>query len=77
MPAAELRFLPWTRSGLAAVLPNPDGGSPPAHPTVTVGLTVTNAGAGSVPLELYGPGDIVGVDPRLIVRTERARRSTS
>jgi hypothetical protein len=71
MPPAQLRFLPWTRSGLAAVLPNPDAGSPaPAHPTVKVGITVTSAGAGGVDLELYGPGDVVGVDPRLIVRTE-------
>ena len=42
MPPAQLRFLPWTRSGLAAVLPNPDAGTPaPAHPTVKVGITVT------------------------------------
>jgi hypothetical protein len=59
------------RSGLAAVLPNPDGaGSPAARPKVKVGITVTNAGSGGVDLELYGPGDVVGVDPRLIVRTE-------
>jgi len=70
VPAAQLRFLPWTRSGLAAVLANPDGGSLPAHPKVDVGITVTNAGGGGIPLELYGPGDVLGVDPRLIVRLE-------
>ena len=70
MPAAQLRFLAWSRSGLAAVLPDSDGASPPAHPTVDVGITVTNAGPGGIPLELYGPGDVVGIDPRLIVRTE-------
>ena len=44
MPPAQLRFLPWTRSGLAAVLPNPDGGTPaPAHPTVKVGITAAEA----------------------------------
>ena len=42
----------------------------PARATVSVGITVSGAGDAGATLKLLGPGDIVGVDPRLIVRME-------
>jgi hypothetical protein len=73
-------FLPWLRSGLANRITAPDGpGGPPVRASVRVQLELTGAALGGggtltrpIPrdVELYGPGDIVGIDPRSIVRTE-------
>ncbi|MGH7459794.1 MAG: hypothetical protein ACREMA_02040, partial [Longimicrobiales bacterium] len=64
------RFLPWTRRGLAAGITEPDAESASARAVVPVGITVTGAGDAGTQLKLYGPGDVAGVDPRLIVRME-------
>lgn len=66
---AEYRFLPWTRRGLAAQLPA-GGADLPARPAVTVGLTLTGGLEEEVDLTVYGPGDVLGVDTRLVVRTD-------
>jgi hypothetical protein len=73
-------FLPWLRSGLANRITAADGaGGPSLRANVRVELELTGAalGDGSTltrpvrrDVELYGPGDIVGIDPRAIVRTE-------
>jgi hypothetical protein len=73
-------FLPWLRSGLANRITAQDGpGGPPLRANVRVELELTGAALGDgatltrpVPrdVDLYGPGDIVGIDPRAIVRTE-------
>ncbi|MGP4090922.1 hypothetical protein [Streptomyces sp. KR55] len=70
---AQYRFLPWTRRGLAAEVggPDPADGSPlPERAAVSVGVTVTGAGLASMNLALYGPGDVLGIDTHLIVRTD-------
>jgi hypothetical protein len=74
------QFLPWARRGLARSHQNIDTGNNAlaTRPKVNVGLTLQakqdGAGAGvvsgNIDLTLYGPGDIIGIDPRLIVRTE-------
>lgn len=71
-PLPKYRFLPWTRRGLAAALQQPDPGTSglPARAPLPVAITVTGVPPAGVNLELYGPGDVIGVDPRLIVRTE-------
>ena len=67
----KYRFLPWTRRGLAAVIPDAGANaSLPARAKLAVAITVTNATVPPVNIELYGPGDVIGVDPRLIVRTD-------
>ena len=77
MGAAQYRFLPWARRGLSGVIPTADTGAPlPQHARVSAGLTVTNAGSHSVDLSLYGPGDIIGLDPRQIIRSEPRPNST-
>lgn len=71
MAASTYRFLPWARRGLADRITDADTGAPlPARAKVNVGITVSNIGETPYALQLYGPGDVVGVDPRMIVRTE-------
>ena len=74
------RFTPWTRRGLARSHSNPDGSDVvlAARPRVSVGLTlqakkdgaVVTAVSGTIDLTLYGPADVIGIDQRLIVRTD-------
>src|SRR2546421_5740432 len=70
----QYRFLPWTRRGLSAAIANEDLGTDlSARGRIKVGLTVTNVDPASIDLSLYGPGDVLGIDPRLIIRcTPRA-----
>jgi len=75
---AHYRFLPWTRRGLVAELAQADAGAAlPARPAVNVAITVTGAGLSSIDLHLYGPGDVIGIDPRLIVRLTPRANSTN
>jgi hypothetical protein len=69
-------FLPWLRQGIANAITAPPAG---ARASIQVDLQLTgNPVTGNTPLtapvtqavELYGPGDIIGVDSRVIVRTE-------
>lgn len=77
MGAAHYRFLPWARRGLSAVISNEDGGGAlPARGSVSAGLTISNAGSHGVNLAMYGPGDIIGLDPRQIIRSEPRPNST-
>lgn len=80
------RFMPWTRRGLARAHINPDaaGGALATRPRIQVGLTlqakqdgnVVTAVSGNVDLTLYGPADVIGIDQRLIVRTEPRPNAT-
>lgn len=76
---AVYRFLPWARRGLAAAIPGgqPDGAPTPAR--VTVDMEVVVAGAGSIPTAatLHGPGDVIGLDPSVIVRVLPRRNATN
>src|SRR5215831_17626056 len=75
MSKASYSFLPYLRQGLSNNLES--GGD--ARGTFTVKLEVHGKDAGgndkSDPVgdkavELYGPGDIIGIDPRSIVKTD-------
>ena len=65
------RFLPWSRRGLSAALPAAIDGAPlPARPKVTIDVVVGGgAGPVSTTAQLHGPGDVIGLDPTVIVRT--------
>ena len=64
---AQYRFLPWTRRGLVAEVQDADpGGALPGRAKISVGVTVTNALTKAVNLALYGPGDVLGIDARLL-----------
>jgi hypothetical protein len=71
---AAYHFLPWVRQGAATAIPQPDtlGAGLPGRAPVPVKLRVNDAAADevAVPLRLYGPGDVIGIDPREIVRVE-------
>ena len=80
------RFMPFARRGLARAHTNADaaGGGLAAQPRITVGLTLqakqdgnaVSAVSGNVPLRLYGPADIIGIDQRLVVRTDPKPNTT-
>ncbi|HYI55871.1 MAG TPA: hypothetical protein VEX57_18035 [Microlunatus sp.] len=69
------RFLPHVRRGLADRIPEADGlGSTiPSRARFPVTVTLESGQTAGVDLRLYGPGDVIGVDPRGIVRTEPPR----
>jgi hypothetical protein len=81
------RFMPWTRRGLARAHSNPDAkdAALKSRPRVTVGLTlqarqdgtITTAVSGNIDLTLYGPADVIGIDPRLVVRTDPRPNATN
>jgi hypothetical protein len=67
---ADYTYLPWLRQGLASEISHPDGTVLPAErASVDVRFAVNGAPAGRS-VELLGPGDIVGVNPRAISKIE-------
>lgn len=73
------RFLPWVRQGLAGRIADADtlGSTIPARARFPVRVDLTTGDASSVDLRLHGPGDIIGLDPRSIVRTEPPRHTAN
>ena len=69
------RFLPHVRRGLADRIPDADGLGTSIASRARFPVTVTLQGGrtAGVDLRLFGPGDVIGVDPRGIVRTEPPR----
>jgi len=73
-------FLPWLRQGVANTITSADGDpSVKMRASVHVALTLSGDPVGggaeltqtiAQDIALYGPGDIVGIDTRAIVRTE-------
>ena len=64
-------FLPWLRSGAGGAVRTPeDAEALPARTGFEVGVHLNEeaAAAASVRLEVAGPGDVVGIDPRHVVR---------
>jgi hypothetical protein len=68
---AGYTFLPWCRRGIVAEVGTTDTGQAlDQRAALRVGATITNAGTGGVDVTLLGPGDVTGLDPRLVVRTQ-------
>jgi hypothetical protein len=75
-PIASYAFLSWARQGLGIRTQDAPPGQ--VRATVPVGVTIRGTritGGDAIEtftknVALYGPGDVVGVDPRAIVRTE-------
>lgn len=69
------RFLPWSRRGLAASITNPDtaDGATPEVAAFTVGVRLNDAAPITTQLRVNGPGDVTGVDARVIIRTDPER----
>ena len=70
-------FLPWTRQGAVTAVQDEDqdGADLQAHATFPIKLDVNDTPNDAVHLRLYGPGDIVAIDRRQIIRTEPQDRS--
>jgi hypothetical protein len=77
-PLGRYHFLSWARRGIGASVNNPDLGSLPSRASVSVQLSlgVQQGGATNtvqpapVAVEMFGPGDVIGLDPRHVIRTE-------
>jgi len=79
---SRYRYLPWVREGAAHAYDNPDTLAPVlARPgnkplsVLPVSLLVNDATRVDVPLRLYGPGDVIGIDPRAVLRTDPLRHT--
>jgi hypothetical protein len=81
-----LTFLPWARAGAGAAISAATTTMGPNRPSVLVGLTVTKTPAGqavgtlpgvSVSRQLLGPGDVLGLQPGQVMRTEPADGSVN
>ncbi len=77
-------FLPWLRRGIGTAIPNADTDPLPLRSqldvvltvSATLGATVSTSSPPGTTVFLYGPGDVVGIDPNVVVRTE-PRAATS
>lgn len=79
-PVASYSFLPWLRQGVANTIATADGDAAvKARASIHVAVRLAGdplaAGAEltqdvAQDISLYGPGDIVGIDARCVVRTE-------
>ena len=76
------QFLPWARAGLATELSSRDtlGGGLPARARVDVNVSVEHEAGRAVrvkrSVELSGPGDVVGIDRRQVLRTDPKPNAT-
>jgi hypothetical protein len=91
MSIAKYTFVPWLRRGLSAEITTVDhlgagSGGPTERTELPVALTVRyvdRAGTTRTPdaisqaIELLGPGDVVGLRPEAILRTEPAAGTTA
>ncbi|MEJ2503209.1 MAG: hypothetical protein P8177_07800, partial [Gemmatimonadota bacterium] len=70
--SARYRFLPWVREGASTAVRTPDtlGAGLPGRAALPLGLRVNQRADVAVGLRLYGPGDGVGIDTRVVVRTD-------
>lgn len=66
-------FLPWLRQGLAAGIDTPDNfanaAAAPERASINVSFRVGAEAISKTP-QLLGPGDVIGINPRAIVKTE-------
>jgi len=78
LPKATYRFFSWFRQGLLADLSS-RGGAPSTnagHVVYPVRLRVNDGQPVDVDVQLYGPGDVTGIDAREVIRVEPPRLMT-
>lgn len=79
LTSANYVFLPWVRQGAAGDIQTIDGTAGQAgFVSVNVNLRVNDSAADAIDqqVRLYGPGDVIGMDPKQVVRTVPAHLST-
>lgn len=69
-PPAAFAFLPWLRRGMATSIDRVHGTGPAAGwATSRVVVNLNNQSlSATVPLQLAGPGEVTGLDPRAVIR---------
>lgn len=70
------QFLPWWRTGAAALVTRADGPALPARAELSVRSRVDAIHDPEVTARLYGPGEVTGLDPRQVIRTDPVPRTT-
>src|SRR5690242_5857210 len=68
-------FLPWVRQGLTSLPPENLATTLAAAPAAAIEVRVKGGAPIQQQVRLYGPGDVLGIDPRHIIRTEPANLS--
>ena len=77
MTAAAYQFFPWVTRGVGGGLGDPDTSDTlPDRLRVDVGVEVNGAVVATTRVQVHGPGDVLGIDPRQIVRTEPTAGTT-
>lgn len=76
--AARYTFIPWLRQDLATFIPNQEtlAGGVESSISLPVQFQVNETQPVALTARLYGPGDITGLDPRQVIRTEPANLTT-
>ena len=76
--SANYVFLPWVRQGAAAGIQTVDtlNDTPPGAVALPVKLRVNNTDEIARNVRLFGPGDVVGIDPQQVIRTEPRNLAT-
>lgn len=75
-PLATYTFLPWLRQGIASRIEQEDTLGAASPLVERAGVTVSfdvNAQPVSNNVQLVGPGDVIGINPHAVVRTEPRR----
>ena len=68
---ATYTFLPWLRQGLASKIERTDDQDSVERASIQIFVEVNGDPAfASGDIQLVGPGDVIGINPRAIVRTE-------
>jgi len=71
IPTSNYIFLPWARQGAASGIRALDmSAEQTGVVSVTVKLRINDATDVDRQVRLYGPGDVIGIDPQQVVRTE-------
>jgi len=66
--AATYSFLPWVRRGLSSLIA---GSSTTNYGSLPVALSLNGSPVSDTPaIRLIGPGDVTGLDPRAVIRTD-------
>ena len=71
-PTAAYRFFSWFREGLLAGISNSGSAAPAANGRLVfpIRLRINDASDVDVPVQLYGAGDVTGLDSREVIRTD-------
>jgi len=76
---ANYVFLPWVRQGAASGIQTPDSlgvADQAGVASATVKLRINNTDDIERQVRLYGPGDVTGIDPQQVIRTEPLHLAT-